>query len=257
MSMAPVTVCFTYFKSLGPANLEAALYSLLMQDLSRVESIVIVDNNTADPLDDILKVVDGMKFPVPVNLLSFKHGDPTKTHSWSTNLAVSKVYTPWVFFTRADYILDFQAIRSFFNVVDAKPADWDGFVTGNVYHLAVDIAACEQAEWRRNTPRCLWRLSGAEADYTRIDAGVWMTRRRSFDRVAGLDEGLTVWGHAQTHFQYKLEMSGTEFVRIPQVMFYHPQHAGERDINLAHQQLQERGINLKELWARHEGVQPY
>lgn len=257
ISMRPVTVCLTYFMSLALANLEAALHSVRQQDMANVESLVIVDNNTDDSLQDILNLVERFQFPVPINLTSFKHGDPAKTHSWSTNVAVRKAFTPWVLFTRADYLLAFDAVQTFVGIVQARPHDWDGFVTGNVYHLGVDVGVCEQSEWRQVGPQALRRYPGAEADYTRIDAGVWMARRRAFDRVGGMDEKLTVWGHAQTHFQYKLDMSGTEFVRVPQVMFYHPQHSAERDIELAHRQLIEQGIDIKQLWARHEGAQPY
>jgi len=100
-------------------------------------------------------------------------------------------------------------------------------------------------------------LPGSEGDYTHIDAGVWMMRRDSFDRVHGLDERLSAWGHAQTHFQHKLFQSRVEFYRIPEPLFYHPMHAGDRDIELAHRQLAEQGLILQEMWARYQGAQPY
>jgi hypothetical protein len=81
-----------------------------------------------------------------------------------------------------------------------------------------------------------------------------MLRRSAFIE---LDESLTVWGHAQTLFQYQLHEKGVEFVRIPEVLFYHPQHSAPRDLNLAHQQLRERGVALDKLWARHDGAQVY
>lgn len=257
MSMLPVTICFTYFRSLGLANLQAALYSISKQDLSRVESIVVVDNNTDDPLEEIIAVIDGMSFAAPVNVHSFKHGDATKTHSWSTNYAVSRAFTPWILVTRADYLLDFDIVARFMGVVDAMPSDWIGFVTGNVYHLNVDVGVCEQSVWRSIGPRALRVFPGAEESYTCIDAGVWMLRRRAFNQVCGLDESLNAWGHAQTHFQYRLHQNGVAFVRIPESLFYHPLHSAPRDIELAHRQLQERGIDIHELWARYEGAQPY
>jgi glycosyltransferase involved in cell wall biosynthesis len=252
-----VTICFTYFKSLALANLEAALHSVYRQDLSGVESIVIVDNDTNDSEESVSRTVQGVGFKVPVRFFSFKHGDATRTHSWSTNVALSMVRTPWVLFTRADYLLDFDALRKFAYVVRGKPSDWNGFVTGNVYHLNIDIGACERTSWRVDGPRVLRAMPGAEADYTHIDAGVWMTRLESFDVVGGLNEKLTAWGHAQTHFQWKLSLAGVDFVRIPEVLFYHPLHAAERDIGVAHQQIAERGVDLRKMWARYEGAQPY
>ena len=252
-----ITICFTYFKSLTLTNFGAALYSVLRQDLSFVESIVVVDNDTPDLHEDIQGVLDVLPFPVPVTLRSFKHGDSFLTHSWSTNAAVRLAETPWVLFTRADYLLDFDLLHRFVEIAGSRPVGWDGFVTANVYHLAVDIEACLKTEWQSKGVGVLRGLPGAEADYTKIDSGVWMARRDAFERVGGLDENLTAWGHAQTHFQHKLYSTGTEFVRIPEPLFYHPQHAAPRDLAVAHQQLGDLGIDVREMWARHEGAQPY
>jgi GT2 family glycosyltransferase len=93
--------------------------------------------------------------------------------------------------------------------------------------------------------------------YTVIDSGVWMARRAAFWHVGGLDEALAAWGHAQTHFQWKLHTSGVEFVRIPEILFYHPLHAAERDIALAHEQLRGIGIDIHKMWERYEGAKPY
>lgn len=255
-----ITICFTYFRSLALINLEAALFSVQAQDLSNVEKIIVVDNNTYDSVEEIQAVIDLQQFSVPVELLSFKHGDPTRTHSWSTNVAVRAAQTPWVLFTRADYILDFTLIQRFQEIVHTKEYDlhgvWRGFITSNAYHLYVDIGVCEQTPWRLD-PRILRDLSGKEEDYTIVDTGVWMSRRDSFNDVDGLNERLSAWGHAQTHFQWKLFQSGVEFVRIPEPLFFHPRHSAEREIEVAHEQLREQGIDLKKMWSRYHGVSPY
>lgn len=252
-----VTICFTYFKSLSLANLEAALYSVRQQDMTRVKEVIILDNDTTDAVQDIQSVIDWMEFHVPAQLISIKHGSPSRTHSWSTNNVMRMASTPWVLFTRADYLLDADALSRFVGVVASRPDDWDGFVTANVYHLGADISTCERQGWREFGLHILKSLSGVEDTHTCIDAGVWMMRRKAFEAVGGLDESLTAWGHAQTHLQWKLHKAGTECVRIPEVLFYHPQHAAPRDIELAHRQLEDRGVDLKEMWARYEGLQPY
>jgi hypothetical protein len=94
-------------------------------------------------------------------------------------------------------------------------------------------------------------------DYAAIDSGVWMLPRALFDAAGGLNEELSAWGHAQTHFQYKLSQMGAAFACIPRVLFYHPQHGAARDIDLAHSQLRGIGCDINKLWARHTGVQPY
>src|ERR1044071_1322886 len=107
-----ITICFVYFRSLTLAHLEASLYSLRQQtDLSAIQELIVVDNNTTDSGADIQAVIEQLEFPFKVALKSRKHGDPTKTHSWSTNLAVSQVQTPWVFFSRADYLLSFSFVE--------------------------------------------------------------------------------------------------------------------------------------------------
>lgn len=247
---APVTICFTYFKSLALANLAAALYSVRQQDMSLVESIVVVDNDTEDSIVDIEAVIEATSFDVPIYLHSYKHSDSNKTHSWSTNIAIREVTTPWVFFTRADYLLAFDALDKFI----AKAGLGHGhFITSNGCHLDVDIGECEKTNWRQTGPR----FQGNVFDYTLIDTGVWLARKADFDRIGGLDESLTAWGHAQTDFQYRLYASGVAFVKVPEVLFFHPLHSAPRDIELAHQQLTNKGVDLKTMWARHEGVQPY
>jgi hypothetical protein len=161
---------------------------------------------------------------------------------------VSEVQSPWVLFTRADYLLDFDVVKKFAAVAQAA-----GFVTSNGCHLGIGIDACERTDWRRTGPQ----FQGTTFDYTVVDAGVWMAKKESFDLVGGLDESLTAWGHAQTHFQHKLHTSGVEFVRIPETLFWHPAHGGEKDITVAHQQLIAVGGDLKQMWARYEGVSPY
>jgi hypothetical protein len=248
-----ITICLTHFRSLTLANLAAALYSLRRQNLSGVKEVVIIDNDTLDTRHEIQVMVDALVFPVPVRVLSFKHGDASKTHAWSTNRAVQEVETPWILFTRADYILHQDLLQRVLSPV----LTLECFVTANGYHLNGDVHACEQSAWRVAGAEVLRTLPGVEYDYGAIDTGVWMASRRAFDSVGGLDERLTAWGHAQTHFQHKLFTAGVNFIRIPEVLFYHPAHGGEKDINLAHQQLEIVGVGIKEMWARYHGASPY
>jgi hypothetical protein len=243
-----ITICLTYFRSLTLTNLRAALDSIRCQNLTRVERIVVVDNNTDDQRDEI-EAIATAAFTVPVVFRSFKHGDPTRTHAWSTNMAVRDASTPWVFFTRADYILDQHAVAKFWAIAAAQGEDWNGFVTSNGKHLHACVEDCRTLD--------LATAPGVEFSYTCIDAGVWMARRSTFDHVGGLNERLSAWGHAQTHFQYKLHAAGTECVRINETLFFHPAHGGERDIAKAHADLAGIGVTAQELWQRYDGVRPY
>jgi len=245
-----VTACLTYFKSLTLANLAASLWSLHQQDLSRVKEIVIVDNDTVDSGHEVRITADAFAFPVPVRVLSFKHGDPSKTHAWSTNRAVQEVTTPLVFFTRADYLLDCEAVS---NLTDAVQTE-NQFVVGGYYDVQADVYRCEQTDWRLRGPSVLQPL-GRSYDHVLIDSGVWLTSKKLFNSVGGLDESLTAWGHAQTHFQHKLFLAGAEFVRVPTIVFYHVAHAyvAPRDHVEASRQLKNLGVTLGTMWARYTG----
>lgn len=251
--MTNVTICLTYFRSLTLANLEAALHSVRRQDMTNVNSIVVIDNNTRDDWRLITSMVEGMDFRVRTYTSSFKHGDSSRTHAWSTNVAVDRAETSWIFFTRADYILEVGALDRFIRVVQSKPEKWEGFVTSGGKHLSVDVGMVNGTNWR-TAERFPSHLPGTLIDYTEVDTGVWMLPKATFRAVEGLDERLTAWGHAQTHFQYKLHQKGVEFVVIPDVLFYHPLHAAPRDLDLAHKQIAEIGVNLQEMWQRHPGV---
>ena len=248
-----ITICFVHFKSLGLANLAAALYSVRQQDLSHVRELVVVDNDSVDAESDIRAAVHGLAFPIPVRLLSFKHGDAMRTHAWATNVAVRMASSLWVLYTRSDYLLDFYLVGTFAELAHRGPR----FITSWFFHTTADIATCEGTSWRQSGPRALRRFPGSEEHYSSIDAGVWMLPCAEFARVGGFDERLSAWGHAQTHFQHKLHEAGVKFEVVPDVLFYHPQHAAPRDIVAAHRQLTDIGVDVKELWARYEGVQPY
>lgn len=247
-----ITICLVYFRSLALVNLEASLYSLSRQDFANVEEVVFFDNNTEDATSDVRRMLWKHRLPVRTRMLFDKHGDPSRTHSWSTNRVVEQAFGEVVFFTRADYILDFDVIRRF-----AEHVGVNKFVTSNAYHLAVDVGRCNETGWRQNGAQLLRALPGTEIDYTAVDTGVWMMPRQEFEMVGGLDEGLTAWGHAQTHFQHKLYRSGVEFVRIPEPLYFHPLHSANRDIDVAHVQLNNLGIDLHEMWARYHGNRIY
>jgi GT2 family glycosyltransferase len=173
-------------------------------------------------------------------------------------VAVRAADTNWVFFTRADYLLDFGMLAKCLAMAASHPLGWDGFVTADCYQLARDIGACDAQPWRETGPRILRQLPGSVANHTVVDTGVWMSTKAAFEKVGGLDEGLTAWGHAQTHFQWKLHKAGTQIVRIPEVLYYHPQHGGPRDLAAANEQLQAvTGVDVKELWKDYEGKHIY
>lgn len=249
--MISITICLVYFRSVSLANLRAALYSVSHQDLSGVHEIIVLDNNSDDTVSDIRQVIQTQSLDAPIRLVSMKHGDATKTHAWSTNTSVRTTTTSWIFFTRADYLLEPGALQQYLCVMQSKPAGWRGFITSYGMHLSQDIAQIEATHWREMDHLS---MRGTLIDYGEIDTGVWLMPRVTFESVGGLDERLTAWGHAQTHFQHKLHESGAELVCIPKILYYHPLHSAQRDLSEAHRQLAEIGGDLKTMWNRHPGV---
>lgn len=245
-----ITICLTYFRSLELANLRAALYSVRRQNLSQVEEIIVVDNNTNDSVEDIRSVVRELDFPVRVSIFSYKHGDPTKTHPWSVNRAVEAVETDWFILTRADYLLDFNAVERFLEVPQVE----NRFIVGGYYDVGMDVYRCDLTPWKEAGPVVL-QSYGREWDHVTIDAGVWMTSTDVFHKIGGMRESLYAWGHAQTVFQFELHRAGVECVRIPHVVFYHTAHGYEtpRNHTVARQQLEMAGFNLIEMWSRYSG----
>lgn len=249
-----ISICFVHFKPLTVANLEASLYSVRQQDLSRVREIVFIDNDSGTSVETIHRTFDTLDFPCALHTRFFRHGDSSKTHPWSSNQAMKLVSQPWILFTRADYLLEPSLLGKFSNIVTSRPEGWSGFVTASGCHLPLPVETYEQLGWR--VQGLSW-MQGAVYDYTHIDAGVWMARKAACDHVGGLDERLSAWGHAQTHFQWKLYKDGVEFVRVPEVLFYHPAHGGEKNLGVAHRQLADIGLDIRELWARYDGPRIY
>ena len=83
-----ISLCLVYFRSVTLAHLAAALHAIRRQDLRSVAEVIVLDNNTEDDVDAIRAVVAEADLPVPVCVVSCKHGNPDRTHAWSTNAAV-------------------------------------------------------------------------------------------------------------------------------------------------------------------------
>ena len=142
-----ITICLTHFKCLTLKHLSAALHSVRQQDFTHVEKIIIADNDTNVDAEALLATVNALSFPVPVSILRLEHGDPKKTHAYSTNQVVERAQTPWIFFTRADYILHFDALKKI-----GGATKWGQFGTSYFKHLHVGIDDVERTAWRTTKP---------------------------------------------------------------------------------------------------------
>ena len=259
-----IDVCFVFFRSLRIAHLEAALYSLSRQNLTDVRQIRFLDNNTDFTFTDIASVLPKFFRPdgseVPVDFESLKHQDETKTQSWSVN-HVCRDMCPddvFLFFTRADYILDFDCLSAF---TEALAQDGYGlrstFVTSWAYHMAYDERGDQRIDAFRDIEVHGWRHKGAQVlldavngwqvQSSHTDAGVWLTHRRVLERAGWMDERLWKSGYQPTEFQKRIRERGTTILEIPRYLFFHQHHAAPRSYDEAKAQLAEAGTSVEEL----------
>jgi len=268
-----IDIALVHFRAVDLRYLEAALYSVLTQsDLLQVQTVYIYDNDSADSVSVIRRLVDTMvEADVPpshlnIELLFDKHGDETRRcQSYSVNQVMGVTGTltsnDWVLFTRSDYILHRDTVRDFTAAVEGGPLNgWRGFVTSHAYHHALDARAdqriegfrdIEQHGWRthpQSTDVLLEKVNGWRVDSSDKDAGVWLTRRSLWREVGGLNPNLTAWGYQQTVFQKALREAGVAMVQLPRVYFHHQHHGGTfRDYDEARRQLEAHWGTLEDL----------
>ena len=255
-----ISICFVHFDGgLDLRHLDAAWFSLSKQDFTGVNQVCFFDNNSPDSIDAIAAVLYRYPMPVPVHYEFAKHGDATKTQSWSVNHVCDTAKGPQILFTRSDYILDFTTVARFRHVSENLPfnARQTAFITSYAYHMAFDergdqrivgFRDIEQYGWREHGPQVLLeKVNGWKVDSSHLDAGVWLTQKALWALVGGLDERLSAWGYQQTVFQRALAQVGVHFPVLPEYLFFHQHHAAPRSYDVAKVELAEIGLSVAEL----------
>jgi len=158
-----ISLCFVHFRTLSLQHLDAAWFSLSKQDFTGVQEVCFLDNNTDDSPAAITAVLDRYPLPVPVFTRFAKHGDPTRTQSWSVNSVCQWAGGPWLFFTRSDYILAFDCLQKMRDQILLRPT-WDHrrFVSGWCWQMGAD-EALTNAETFVDVERYGWRERGMMA----------------------------------------------------------------------------------------------
>jgi hypothetical protein len=239
MSEDLADVCFVYFRSLNLDHLDAAWYSLSRQNFDGIKSIQFLDNNTDDSPSSIMAVLDRYHMPVPVNASFIKHGDPNKTQSWSVNHVCREMATgPYIFFTRADYILAFDCIQRFRKEIFDRPKERI-FVSGWCWQMSYDREAqdagadinIEDYDWRTHGMSALLKHPYAfKFHETDQDAGVWMTKREYMAGAGWMNEGMVSWGYQQSTFQRALSiLYHVRCLAIQDYLFAHQHHYVDRN----------------------------
>lgn len=237
-----IDIGFIFFRTLGLEHLDAAWYTLSRQDFTDVSRVYFLDNNTAFDWRDIELVLQRYKLPVPYTAAYHKHGDNTKTQSWSVNEMGRTGIEPWLFLTRADFLLDDDCLSKFRAERDRRGDDWRGFVTSYCHQCGYDDQlsntdalapySLPDAAWRTD-PRGAKSLFGTvpavHFTNTHLDAGVWLIKRELMAEAGGLNEKMISWGYQQQAFQRALVRIGTEIVQVPEFLFHHQHHWAPRD----------------------------
>jgi glycosyltransferase involved in cell wall biosynthesis len=247
------TICFVFFKGLNLTHLDAALYSLSKQDMSRVNDIHFLNNDTEFTPEQVEEVAHRYFNSEQIGFSHiYHHGDPNKTHSWSVNTVVKIAQGPFIFFTRADYILAFDCLERLRAQADSmldialKP-----FVSGWCWQMAYDREArnieanvdLEQYNWRElGMPGLLNHPYAFRFHETDQDAGVWLTSKEYIQQVGGMNEKMSSWGYQQSTFQRVLRnhLNVTCFA-IPDYLFAHQHHYVPRDFEKAQREYNEFG----------------
>jgi hypothetical protein len=246
-----VDICFVHFRSLNLIHLDAAWYSLSRQGFQGVKSVQFLDNNTDDSPEAIQEVLNRYPIPVPVNVEFSKHGDPSRTQSWSVNhVCRDMAEGPDIFFTRSDYILSFDCLQRFRHFIADQPATQKIFASGWCWQMAYDREAknidanidIEQYNWRHLGMEALLQHPYAFRFHeTHLDAGVWMTRKKYLEEAGWMNEKLVSWGYQQSTFQRFLERNNVRCLAIQDYLFAHQHHYAVRNFDLASAEYSQHG----------------
>ena len=246
-----LSICFVHFRSLNLTHLDAAWYSLSKQDLTGVNGIWFLDNNSDDDPMEISKVLwrYGQFWKTGTLHTEYnKHGDPTKTQSWSVNQVCQAAAGPEIFFTRSDYILAFDCLARMREEARNIPR---AFVSGWCWQMAYDREArnidanvdIEQYGWReRGMPALLEHPYAFRFHETDQDAGVWFTNKQYLADAGWMNEGMVSWGYQQSTFQRALRReAGVQCVAVQDYLFAHQHHYAVRDFEKAQREYREHG----------------
>jgi hypothetical protein len=246
-----IDVCFVHFRSLNLVHLDAAWYSLSRQGFEGVRSIQFLDNNTPESEEEIREVLSRYEMPVPITMEFAKHGDSSRTQSWSVNhVCRDMARGPDIFFTRSDYILAFDCIQRFRHHIADQPPLQKTFCSGWCWQMAYDRDAqnidanvdIEQYDWRTHGMEALLKHPYAFRFHeTDLDAGVWMTRKSFLEEAGWMNENLVSWGYQQSTFQRFLGRNNVHCIAIQDYMFAHQHHYAVRDFALASAEYSQHG----------------
>ncbi len=242
-----------HFRTVPRELLEAALFTLSKQSFEGVDRIIVYDNNSEHSEDTITACVNQhlSRLPVPVVKVFDQHGDSTKTQSYSVNRVVERC-TEWVFFTRSDFLLDYDCLKKYRETRDEK-GDY-GFITSYCLQMGFDermsnepdVApySYESAPWRQDPagPRSLiGNVPAYQFHTTDLDAGVWLAHKTRIDHIEGLNERMSSWGFQQQEFQRRWRERGWPIHNIPEYLFMHQHHWADRNFTKANDEIARYG----------------
>jgi len=235
-----ISIAFIHFKTLNLHHLDAALFTLAKQDFKGVKEFIVLDNNSDEPVDLITSALSAYQFPIQPKLVSLKHGDLRRTHTWSSNEAFRQTNQPWVFLCRSDFLLDYDCLSKFVTI--ANNFEWrKAFITSYCQQMGCDDALSNtdvlvehsyaDAGWRTHPDGPKSLVNAVPSNYfhdTDQDAGVYLMDREAWQCSGGLDERLVGWGTNQSRWQNSLPRYGTKIFNIEEYLFHHQHHWAER-----------------------------
>lgn len=250
-------VGFCFFGTCTLEHLDHAWWTLSRQNMARIRHIYVLNNNTQYHPDAVHEVLDRYPIPRPVLVQHVRH-DGSKTHCWSVNHVCRDwmVDADWIFWTRSDYLLDYEALEAWCQGAEAAQANDPAcrpFVTSWVhligYRFALgtpidgvpydgtgttEVVDLSTLPWREHGPRfLLGRVPGASFEKTARDAGVWLTQRKNLAEAGWMNEKMVGWGFQQSIFQSLMKECGVDFIVASTYFVHHQEHPVVRSLEQA------------------------
>lgn len=240
---------FVFFRTTDLYHLDAAWFTLARQNFTHVERVIFINNNTQFDTLEIEHVLSRYRLPVRLDIHHELHRDSKKTHSWSVNRFIELSSTPWIFFARSDYLLNYDLLTEFWKEKERRQQlnpTWRGLITSYCHQMGYDSGLSNTdalapyslpgAEWRMMLEGPKFLFGKVPANYfesSGVDAGVFLTQRMNFTEIGGMNENLVNWGFNQQEAQGLMQGRGVEMVALKEYLYHHQHHYAPRDFQVA------------------------
>lgn len=248
----PFSLVWTFFRGLSLAHAERSLFSLSKQTI-RPDEVILFSNDVQFGMDEFFAVTKQFADNPIIGhaIVKFeKHGDPSKRNaSWAQNRSIQMAKHDTFINVKGDCV---YAPTFCERLLRAKGPNPMAFSACHLYqmpywsekgkpHEQVDHAKdLESLGWRDDIYQLNRNTDGGQLHYHALnDAPCFCTTKQAMELAGWYDENLRQWSYWELDLQGNMAKRGVQFHIIPEVLYWHLQHAlppeeGERDLQKAH-----------------------